>query len=46
MERRLELEFVILNNKLEKKRSMIKHALPKRPVGRPRKDKTASFLKP
>jgi hypothetical protein len=35
MERRSELEFAVLNNKLEKERSMTKHALPKRPVGRP-----------
>ena len=46
MERRSELEFAVLNNKLEKERSMIKHALPKRPVGRPKKDRTAAFLKP
>ena len=45
-ERRLELEFAVLNNKLEEERSMTKHALPKRPVGRPMKDKTTSFLKP
>jgi hypothetical protein len=46
MERRSELEFVVLNNKLEKERSMTKHVLPKRLVGRPRKDGTMSFLKP
>ena len=46
MERRSELEFAVLNNKLEKEQSMTKHALPKRPVGRPRKDGTALFLKP
>ena len=46
MKRRSELEFAVLNNKLEKERSMTKHPLPKRPVGRPRKDGTTSFLKP
>jgi hypothetical protein len=46
MERRLELEFAVLNNKLEKKQSMTKHALSKRPVGRPKKDGPAPFLKP
>ena len=46
MERRSELEFAVLNDKLEKEQFMIKHALPKRPVGRPKKDGTAPFLKP
>ena len=46
MERRSELEFAVLNDKLEKEWFMTKHALPKRPVGRPRKDWTAPFLKP
>ena len=46
MKRKSELEFAVLNNKLEKERSMAKHALPKRPVGRSRKDGTAPFLKP
>ena len=45
MKRRSELEFVILNDKLQKERFMTKHALPKRPVGRPRKDGTGPFLK-
>ena len=36
MESRSELKFVVLNDKLEKERSMTKHALPKRPVERPR----------
>ena len=45
MERISELEFAILNDKLEKERSMTKYALPKRPMGRPRKDGTTSFLK-
>ena len=46
MERRSELEFAVLNNKLEKERSMTKNALLKRPVGRPMKDATTPFLKP
>jgi hypothetical protein len=46
MKRRLELEFAVLNIKLEEERSMTKQTLPKRPVGRLRKDGPASFLKP
>ena len=45
IERGSELEIAILNDMLEKERSMTKHALPKRPVGRPRKDGTTPFLK-
>ena len=46
MERRSELDFIVLNNKLKKERSMTKHALAKRLVGRPRKDRREPFLKP
>ena len=46
MKRTSELEFAVLNDKLENERSMIKHALPKQSVRRPRNDGTASFLKP
>ena len=46
MERRLELEFLVLNDNLEKEQSMTKHGLPKRLVGRPSKDGMAPFLKP
>ena len=46
MKRRTELEFVILNDKLEKEQSMTKRALPKRPVERLRNDGLVSFLEP
>jgi hypothetical protein len=46
MERRLELEFAVLNNKLKEEQSMTKHALPKRPVEKPKKDGPTLFLKP
>jgi hypothetical protein len=46
-EKNAEKEFASLNERLEKERAIAKEKeVPKRPVGRPKKDKMAELLKP